>query len=323
MALYPKLITDALSKVRYPGNGKDLVSAGMVEDDIRIDGNKVSFSLIFEKPNDPFIKSVVKAAETAILTYVGEDVDIKGNINIKSRQAQRPEPGKLLPQVKNVIAVSSGKGGVGKSTVAANLAVALAQQGYKVGLLDADIFGPSVPKMFDVEDARPYVEQIGGRDLILPVEKYGIKSLIDAPCGDYQWMSTLKYKFENYIGVDIVGDLTLKNREKYAASAINFECADITDYKFPDCDAVLCRDCFIHLPFSGIFCALENFKNSNAKYFLTTTFKNVPKNLDIYAGGYRKLDFTKPPFNFPAPVCEIFEDKSSQKFLAMWRFEDL
>ena len=177
MALYPKLITDALSKVRYPGNGKDLVSAGMVEDDIRIDGNKVSFSLIFEKPNDPFIKSVVKAAETAILTYVGEDVDIKGNINIKSRQAQRPEPGKLLPQVKNVIAVSSGKGGVGKSTVAANLAVALAQQGYKVGLLDADIFGPSVPKMFDVEDARPYVEQIGGRDLILPVEKYGIKIL--------------------------------------------------------------------------------------------------------------------------------------------------
>ena len=177
MALYPKLITDALSKVRYPGNGKDLVSAGMVEDDIRIDGNKVSFSLIFEKPNDPFIKSVVKAAETAILTYVGEDVDIKGNINIKSRQAHRPEPGKLLPQVKNVIAVSSGKGGVGKSTVAANLAVALAQQGYKVGLLDADIFGPSVPKMFDVEDARPYVEQIGGRDLILPVEKYGIKIL--------------------------------------------------------------------------------------------------------------------------------------------------
>ncbi|WP_455497366.1 Mrp/NBP35 family ATP-binding protein [Coprobacter sp.] len=177
MALYPKLITDALSKVRYPGNGKDLISAGMVEDDIRIDGNKVSFSLIFEKPNDPFMKSVIKAAETAILTYVGEDVDIKGNINIKSKQDQRPEPGKLLPQVKNVIAVSSGKGGVGKSTIAANLAVALAQQGYKVGLLDADIFGPSVPKMFNVEDARPYVEQIEGRDLILPVEKYGIKML--------------------------------------------------------------------------------------------------------------------------------------------------
>lgn len=85
--------------------------------------------------------------------------------------------GKLLPFVKNVIAVSSGKGGVGKSTVAANLAVALAKLGYKVGLLDADIFGPSVPKMFQVEDARPYAEQIDGRDLIIPIEKYGIKLL--------------------------------------------------------------------------------------------------------------------------------------------------
>ena len=177
MAIYPKLILDALATVRYPGNGKDLVAAGMVEDDIRIEGNKVSFSLIFERANDPFQKSVVKAAETAILTYVGEEVDIKGNIRVKSRQAQAPAPGKLLPQVKNIIAVSSGKGGVGKSTVSANLAVALARQGYKVGLLDADIFGPSMPKMFDVEDARPYAENIDGRDLILPVEKYGVKLL--------------------------------------------------------------------------------------------------------------------------------------------------
>lgn len=177
MAIYPKLILDALATVRYPGTGKNLVEAEMVEDDIRIDGNKVSFSLIFEKPTDPFMKSVVKAAETAILTYVGKDVDIKGNIGVKTVQAARPEVSKLLPQVKNIIAVSSGKGGVGKSTVSANLAVALAKQGYKVGLLDADIFGPSMPKMFQVEDARPFAERIEGRDLIIPVEKYGLKLL--------------------------------------------------------------------------------------------------------------------------------------------------
>ncbi len=175
--LYPKLITDALSKVRYPGTGKDLVSMGMVEDNIRIEGNKVSFSLLFEKPNDPFIKSVVKAAETAILTYVGSDVDIKGNITVNSKQTARPEPDKLLPEVKNIIAISSGKGGVGKSTVAANLAVALALQGYKVGLLDADIFGPSLPKMFHVEEARPYMVEVEGRELIEPAVNYGVKLL--------------------------------------------------------------------------------------------------------------------------------------------------
>ncbi|MGL4780029.1 MAG: P-loop NTPase [Bacteroidales bacterium] len=177
MALYPNLILEALKKVRYPGTGKNLIEAEMIEDDMRIDGQKVTFSIIFEKPNDPFIKSVVKAAETAILTYVGEEVEIKGNISIKTKQLARPEPDKLLSQVKNVIAISSGKGGVGKSTVSANLAVALAKLGYKVGLLDADIFGPSVPKMFNTEDARPLLERIDGRDLIIPEEKYGVKLL--------------------------------------------------------------------------------------------------------------------------------------------------
>ena len=175
MTLYPKLIIDALATVRYPGTGKNLVEAEMIADNIRIDGMKVSFSLIFEKPTDPFMKSILKAVEAAIHAYVSPEVEV--TIATESRQAARPEPGKLLPQVKNIIAVSSGKGGVGKSTVAANLAVALAKQGYKVGLLDADIFGPSVPKMCQVEDARPYAEQIDGRDLIVPVEKYGLKLL--------------------------------------------------------------------------------------------------------------------------------------------------
>ncbi len=175
MQLYPKLITDALATVRYPGNGKNLVEAGMVEDDLRIEGMKVSFSLIFEKSTDPFMKSVIKAAEAAIHTYVDKGVEV--NIRTKTLQAARPEPGKMLPQVKNVIAVSSGKGGVGKSTVAANLAVALAALGYKVGLLDADIFGPSMPKMFHMEAENIFAEMKDGRQLLIPAMKYGVKLL--------------------------------------------------------------------------------------------------------------------------------------------------
>lgn len=147
----------------------------MLEDDIRIDGSSVSFSLIFEKPTDPFIKSIVKSAETAVRLKAGQNVQVE--VKVKTRQAPRPADPELLPGVKNIIAVASGKGGVGKSTVAANLAVALAGIGYKVGLLDADIFGPSMPKMFKVEDARPVAETIDGRDLIVPVEQYGIKLL--------------------------------------------------------------------------------------------------------------------------------------------------
>ena len=175
MTLYPKLIVDALSTVRYPGSGKNIVEAGILADNIRIDGRSVSFSLVFDKPTDPFMKSVVKAAEAAIHAYVAPDVQV--SIQTESRQAPRPEAGQLLPGVKNIIGVSSGKGGVGKSTVAANLAVALARLGHRVGLLDADIFGPSIPKMFQVEGARPYAERIGGRDLIIPIEQYGIRLL--------------------------------------------------------------------------------------------------------------------------------------------------
>ncbi|MDH6308148.1 ATP-binding protein involved in chromosome partitioning [Dysgonomonas sp. PFB1-18] len=175
--IYPKLILDALRNVRYPGTGKDIVEMGMVSDDIHIEGMRVSLSLLFEKANDPFIKSLVKAAETAILTYADPNIEIKGNIEVKTPQVEQAKPAKLLPQVKNIIAISSGKGGVGKSTVSVNLAVALANKGYKVGLLDADIFGPSLPKMFDEEEARPYLEPIDGKEYIIPVEKYGVKML--------------------------------------------------------------------------------------------------------------------------------------------------
>jgi len=177
MTIYPNLILEALKHVRYPGTGKDIVSAEMVQDNMRIENNKVSFSILFDKPNDPFAKSVVKAAEQAIITYIGEDVDIKGNISIITKDLPKPKPASILPDVKNIIAVFSGKGGVGKSTVSSNLAIALASMGYKVGLLDADIHGPSIPKMFGVENERPFVEEIDGRQLMQPVEKYGVKLL--------------------------------------------------------------------------------------------------------------------------------------------------
>ena len=175
MTLYPKLITDALATVIYPGTKKNLIESEMLVDDVRINGMEVTFTLLFPRETDPFLKSTLKSAEAAIHYHVGKEVEV--HIRTEFKSAPRPAVEKLLPQVKNIIAVSSGKGGVGKSTVSANLAIALAILGYKVGLLDTDIFGPSMPKMFGVEDARPYAVEKEGRQLIAPIERYGVKLL--------------------------------------------------------------------------------------------------------------------------------------------------
>ena len=182
MTLYPQLIMDALATVMYAGTKKNVVESGMVADTPSVaapaaegDPWKVKVVLEFPRDTDPFLKSTVKAAEAAIKYHCGQDIEV--TIETEFKTAPRPEVGQLLPGVKNIIAVSSGKGGVGKSTVSANLAIALARLGYKVGLLDTDIFGPSMPKMFDIEDARPYAVKKDGRDLICPVEQYGVKLL--------------------------------------------------------------------------------------------------------------------------------------------------
>ena len=175
--MYPQQIIDALQHVRYPGTGKNLIESGMLEDDIRISGLEVSFSLIFEKDNDPFRKSVVKAAETAIHTYVDENAAVHIHTKfIKQNMAPKADSTENL-RAKQIIAIHSGKGGVGKSTVSANLAIALAKMGYKVGLLDADIHGPSIPKMFQTEGCRPVSTMVNGRNLIEPIEQYGVKML--------------------------------------------------------------------------------------------------------------------------------------------------
>ena len=173
---------DALATVTYAGTKKNLVESGMIADTPAVaapqkEGEpwRVKVVLEFPRDTDPFLKSTVKAAEAAIKYHCGKDVEV--TIETEFKAAPRPSVEQLLPGVKNIIAVSSGKGGVGKSTVSANLAIALARLGYKVGLLDCDIFGPSMPKMFGVEEERPYATKVDGRDLIVPIEKYGVKLL--------------------------------------------------------------------------------------------------------------------------------------------------
>lgn len=163
-----KEIRDTLREVKYPGTSKNIVELDMVQH-VRIENEKVMFRLVFQNSNDPFVNTVTKKCRALLEDY--KDVEIE---TVFIHDLERPLS---LEKVKNIIAVSSGKGGVGKSTVAANLAVALAMQGYKVGLVDADIFGPSVPKMFGCEDAQPYLEKVENQDMIVPVEKYGVKIL--------------------------------------------------------------------------------------------------------------------------------------------------
>lgn len=174
MSYTQKQVTDALRLVKYPGTDKDIMGLDMVRD-IKIEGKKIGFDLIFQKSDDSNIIPLKKACVSAILRFVDKDAEIKGNIKVKA--VHMVEEPKVLPKVKNIIAVASGKGGVGKSTVSSNLAVALAKAGAKVGLIDADIFGPSVPKMFGSEDAKPSLIQVDGKDLIEPHEKFGVKML--------------------------------------------------------------------------------------------------------------------------------------------------
>ncbi len=171
--IVPKNVTDALRSVTFPGGNENIVDLDMVQE-VRLAGKKISFSLVFQRSDDPNMEAVIQACEETIIRELGEEVEIKGNITPKAiHQMERP----ILPGVKNIIAVASGKGGVGKSTVAVNLAVAIAKTGAKVGLIDADIFGPSIPKMFGAESIRPTGEQVDGREMINPVEQHGVKIL--------------------------------------------------------------------------------------------------------------------------------------------------
>lgn len=172
MALTKENVLKALRHVDDPDIKQDLVTLHMIQD-IEIEGNKLSFTVVLTTPACPLKELIKNDCLKAIETHIGSEVEV--SINMSSHVTSTRDNAPLLPGVKNIIAVASGKGGVGKSTVTANLAVALAQTGAKVGIIDADIYGPSIPTMFNCEHEQPGIRKEGDRNLIIPIEQYGVK----------------------------------------------------------------------------------------------------------------------------------------------------
>jgi ATP-binding protein involved in chromosome partitioning len=165
-------VRDALKNVNHPSAGTDIVTLNMVQN-IAIEGNKITFTLIYNKPNDPFSSSIKKACIKVIGGIVGKQYEI----SVKDEYAAKKVSAEFtsLEKVKNIVAITSGKGGVGKSTIAVNLAIAVAHTGAKVALLDADVYGPSIPIMFGAEDFQPGLRKENEKEWIVPLEKFGIK----------------------------------------------------------------------------------------------------------------------------------------------------
>ena len=168
-------ILKALSNVQEPDLGKDLVTLNMVKD-IVISGNNVSFTVVLTTPACPLKDMIMNACINAIKILVNKEAIVKVNFTSHT-SSNRKDAKTVLAGVKNIIAVVSGKGGVGKSTVASNFALALAQSGAAVGLMDADIYGPSQHIMFGVRGDRPLMKDVDGKGMIVPIDKFGIKMM--------------------------------------------------------------------------------------------------------------------------------------------------
>lgn len=174
MNITKEQVLEALKNVEDPDLKKDLVTLGMIKD-LEVEGKNVSFTVVLTTPACPMKELIHKACVNAVLHFIDEEANV--NVKMTSDVSSRKSSGPLLPNVKNIIGVASGKGGVGKSTVASNLALALVKLGASVGLVDSDIYGPSQTIMFDVMDAKPLIKEINGVNKMIPVESFGVKLL--------------------------------------------------------------------------------------------------------------------------------------------------
>ncbi|HZX73609.1 MAG TPA: Mrp/NBP35 family ATP-binding protein, partial [Cyclobacteriaceae bacterium] len=209
MKFSSKDIENALSTVNDPDLKQDLVTLKMIRD-IVVSDSKVSFTVVLTTPACPLKEKIRKDCVDAVRPVIGKETELE--IFMTSSVTSTRDNAPLLPQVKNIIAISSGKGGVGKSTVTSNLAVALAMAGAKVGIIDADISGPSIPVMFNCEHEQPQVKNVNGKNLIVPLEQYGVKLLsigfLTPPDSAVVWRGPMASSaLKQFIGEAVWGEL--------------------------------------------------------------------------------------------------------------------
>jgi hypothetical protein len=161
------------------------------------------------------------------------------------------------------------------------------------------------------------------RELPALFARYRIRSLLDAPCGDFHWMQHMVQYLDHYVGVDIVPQLVERNSMRYGTSRVSFLCADVASDPLPTADTVICRDCFIHLPTRLIRTALANFRASGARYLLLTNNLDAGRYHDVPIGSFRPVNFLRPPFSFPTPVDAISEDGDNDRQLCLWTLDAL
>lgn len=162
------------------------------------------------------------------------------------------------------------------------------------------------------------------------IKNLNIKSFIDAPCGDWFWMKEAALEIEKYIGIDIVENLITNNNQKFGSPSQKFLCLNIVEDELPTADLIFCRDCLVHLTYDDIYKVIANFKRSQSRYLLTTTFIDRNKNVDLIGKDiWRTLNLQLAPFNFPPPLLLINENctevggRYADKCLGLWRLDDI